>query len=768
MKKLLLNFKSLLLVLLFCANVGNSQTVFHETFGATSVLTANNYSGTTSTPSINYTTNVAGYSSVGLDANSNGFLNFVSNGTASRVSVVGALPTGTLNGVLNSNTELITWTVNMKSSRLSTNTFSASTGYPVNKYFNAVVLCSTTSSLLSNNTTPGSGYAITVQKSSNNSVSGKASINLIKFTNGLGDASSAGTELSVLARLIESPELNQIPTSATTSNNLSIKVTYNPTLNVWELFYREDPITPTPITFVDPTSGTLTLGGSATDIPTTSPMTHFGYVVGLQGSTSAQNAYQFDNFKIVLSTPPPYTAPPTIERRQAINSNTNPTVANLVAAGVGSLNWYDVASGGTALSSSAALVIGTTKYFGSLTNAGTESTRVETQVFVGDTGLKTLPLYENFDNYTAGDKLILMNNGYSSSNPINPGVGLGSWTITPSSNVTDDVTITTSPIWSYSVPSPPAAGGNSITFVGSGIDPELKFTPTTSGSLYSSFVFTALDIIAPATVSTLISAQAAADASALAQNPPLPTPVTLATGIDPNKSTPTGIYSFLSEITDSATGIVTTGYTSDVMFRKNIATGKFNIGLSKSNNGAECVWSDTEYDFNSQYVIVISYDNIGDADPLNQIANLWVNPTSITTPIPTATLTQNNPTTSVVRNQIDRIKILQASSTSTPTMIIDEIRVASTWDQVFPSLGTASFEATKLKMYPNPVSNGKLYISSVSNSEKEVIIFNTIGQEVLQAKIVNEAINVSNLAKGSYFVKITESGIIETKKLIVQ
>jgi hypothetical protein len=61
-----------------------------------------------------------------------------------------------------------------------------------------------------------------------------------------------------------------------------------------------------------------------------------------------------------------------------------------------------------------------------------------------------------------------------------------------------------------------------------------------------------------------------------------------------------------------------------------------------------------------------------------------------------------------------------------------------------------------------------LYISSASNLEKEVVIFNTLGQQVLQAKTVTEAINVSNLNKGTYFVKITEAGITAAKKLIIQ
>jgi hypothetical protein len=402
------------------------------------------------------------------------------------------------------------------------------------------------------------------------------------------------------------------------------------------------------------------------------------------------------------------------------------------------------------------------KYYVSQTVNGTESTRVSSQVFVGDTALKTLPLYESFANYTIADKLILMNNGASSALPANQGTGLGSWTITPGTNITDDVTIVASPSWPTTVL--PVASGNAITFVGSGIDPELKFTNTTSGNLYSSFLFTATD------AASINTAQAAADAAAGSA-------VTLPSGIDPAKSTPTGIYSFLSETTDSGTGIVTTGYSSDVMFRKVFGTtNTFNIGLSKSNNGEECTWSTTDFQFGTPYLIMISYENIGDADALNQVAKLWINPTIDTSTLPEPTLSgftliQNSPTTSVSRDHIDRIKILQASSSSTPLTIIDEIRVANNWGQALggaATMGITSVKTSELKMYPNPVSNGKLYISSGSNLEKEVVIFNTLGQQVLQAKTVTEAINVTNLNKGTYFVKITEAGITATKKLIIQ
>ena len=711
-----------------------SQTVFQETFGTAGSAT---YTGATSVPSLSYTQSGGGVVSTAvIGTGTDAYLNMVTNAVApavgTRPTFCGTIPTGTgFNPLLTSNTNLVTWTVNMKTNKLGSN---STTSYAEGKNFMCVVLCASNNGILGNTTPTGSdGYALMYQKSTADGT--KASISLIKFHNGIGNSSTTADaqELCSASRLLESPALTVIPATATFAA-LSVKVVYNPNFDSWQLYYREDAAAATdPI--VDPTSGTLLLAGTVTDATYTSTaMTNFGFMAGAQ--TNNGNKSQFDNFKIVLSTPPPYTAPPTVEKRQVFNSTPTPTVASLTATGA-NLKWYASATGGTALDTATALTYA--DYYVTQTVNGTESERVLSQVFVGDTALKTLPLYEGFANYNVSDKLIVMNNGASTTNAANAGTGLGSWSIVPTSNITDDVTIVASPTWSNTVL--PAATGNALTFVGSGVDPELKFTNKTFGNLYSSFVFNAVD--AATTVAS--------------------------TTTDPNYSTPTGFYSFMAQSESTVNpGTFSNDYASAVMFRKNIASGRYNLGLSKSSNVSECVWSATEYDFNTQHIIVISYENIGDADPLNQVAKLWIDPATSTQPAVT-TLSQNQPTTSVSRDHIDRIKILQASSSSTPTIIIDEIRVATNWEQaLLGTLGTTAVKTIELKMYPNPVTNGKLYIISATNLEKDIVIINSLGQQVLQTKTFTEAINVSTLNKGTYFVKITEAGISTTKKLIIQ
>jgi hypothetical protein len=73
-----------------------------------------------------------------------------------------------------------------------------------------------------------------------------------------------------------------------------------------------------------------------------------------------------------------------------------------------------------------------------------------------------------------------------------------------------------------------------------------------------------------------------------------------------------------------------------------------------------------------------------------------------------------------------------------------------------------------LNLYPNPVTTGKVYITSKNDLEKEIIIFDVLGKKVLQTKINSKELNVSNLLPGVYIIKITEEEASSSRKLIVR
>ena len=73
-----------------------------------------------------------------------------------------------------------------------------------------------------------------------------------------------------------------------------------------------------------------------------------------------------------------------------------------------------------------------------------------------------------------------------------------------------------------------------------------------------------------------------------------------------------------------------------------------------------------------------------------------------------------------------------------------------------------------LNLYPNPVSNGKVYITSKNDLDKEIIIFDVLGKKVLQTSMSSKELNISNLTPGVYIIKITEDEFTATRKLIVK
>jgi hypothetical protein len=73
-----------------------------------------------------------------------------------------------------------------------------------------------------------------------------------------------------------------------------------------------------------------------------------------------------------------------------------------------------------------------------------------------------------------------------------------------------------------------------------------------------------------------------------------------------------------------------------------------------------------------------------------------------------------------------------------------------------------------LSLYPNPVSNGKVYITSKNDLDKEIIIFDVLGKKVLQTMLSSRELNVSNLTSGVYIIKINENEASATRKLIIR
>lgn len=90
---------------------------------------------------------------------------------------------------------------------------------------------------------------------------------------------------------------------------------------------------------------------------------------------------------------------------------------------------------------------------------------------------------------------------------------------------------------------------------------------------------------------------------------------------------------------------------------------------------------------------------------------------------------------------------------------------------VFFTIGASAQESNTiegLNLYPNPVSNGRVYISTKNDSDKEIQIFDVLGKKVLQTILSSRELNISALVPGVYIIKIREEEASSTRKLIVR
>ena len=83
-------------------------------------------------------------------------------------------------------------------------------------------------------------------------------------------------------------------------------------------------------------------------------------------------------------------------------------------------------------------------------------------------------------------------------------------------------------------------------------------------------------------------------------------------------------------------------------------------------------------------------------------------------------------------------------------------------------LATRTFATLNFKMYPNPVKDNFVYVSSTQ--DLDVIIYNVLGKTIETKHVSpnNNKIDVSNLSKGIYLVKLTSDQGSITKKLVKQ
>ena len=85
------------------------------------------------------------------------------------------------------------------------------------------------------------------------------------------------------------------------------------------------------------------------------------------------------------------------------------------------------------------------------------------------------------------------------------------------------------------------------------------------------------------------------------------------------------------------------------------------------------------------------------------------------------------------------------------------------------TLSTVKNNIEGFNVYPNPVVNGKFAVSTNSDASKQLKIYSLLGKQVYSSTIKSvETVEVANLNKGIYILKVEQEGKIATRKLVIQ
>jgi hypothetical protein len=219
---------------------------------------------------------------------------------------------------------------------------------------------------------------------------------------------------------------------------------------------------------------------------------------------------------------------------------------------------------------------------------------------------------------------------------------------------------------------------------------------------------------------------------------------------DYSNVTTDGTQTYFVGLTDGNTG----NYKGRLFIQKNGT--QYQLGLDAASTTTN--YATTLFNVGDVVCVVMGYDFVGNT------LKAWFNPTlatltDATTPDLTAT-----PTTAIA--SIAGFILRQDGATSTPTITVDELKITTT---IAGLLGVSqNNNIAGLKMYPNPVANGTLFIETAANASKTIAVYDVLGKLVLNTTTSDSSVNVSALHTGVYIVNITEEGKTASRKLVIR
>lgn len=262
---------------------GQQITIFNDDFnrGATPIPVALSAGGT---PSVNYTNTPVGIAAIqtsftaGTDYRLQ-ILNGVTAGTAGKSYTMASMPvTPSYNTKLHQNSGLVTWAFNMRHNRSSGSTM---TGFDDLKWGVATILACDNANPTS---ATAKGYAVVM-----GGVGTLNTYDLVSFSNGLN------------ATLNLTPIITGVPL-ATFKNVASIKVTYDPISNKWNMYQKDEGSATGTTAYPNPSALAVASINEVSDTAghVDAVLPNFGFL--FSHGTTLNNSFFVDNYKVIVGS----------------------------------------------------------------------------------------------------------------------------------------------------------------------------------------------------------------------------------------------------------------------------------------------------------------------------------------------------------------------------------------------------------------------------------------------------------------------------------
>lgn len=186
------------------------------------------------------------------------------------------------NSILNSNTDLITWSFSMKQGK--TTSPNNMTGWAIGKWGIATVIACNVADPTS---ATANGYAVVMGGSNT-----QTTYDLVSFVGGLNN------NINLTSMIIG------ITPATSWKNIVSIKVTYNKATQKWDMYQKDEGSASAGTAYPDPSGISVAPIGEVLDTAgfVTSSLPYFGFVFNY--NTTTNNSVYFDNFKVSKGTQP--------------------------------------------------------------------------------------------------------------------------------------------------------------------------------------------------------------------------------------------------------------------------------------------------------------------------------------------------------------------------------------------------------------------------------------------------------------------------------